>query len=80
MYEQKAEERCKNSCKTTVENNPSKYFSQMQTGRWPGWGWAGVQVQVWPVDIRQSEFQAESPPQRRSVCAAGNLQVPKTLQ
>lgn len=37
-------------------------------------------MQAWPVDIRHSEFQTESPAQRRAVCAAGNLQVPVTLQ
>lgn len=49
----------------------------MQTGR----GWVGgTQVQIWPVDIRHSEFQAESPPQRRAVRAPGNREVPMTLQ
>lgn len=76
MYEQK---RSKNSFKNTStdEKNPDRYFSQVQTGRGRV-GWA--QVQAWPVDIRHSEFQAESPAQRRAVCAAGNLQVPVTLQ
>lgn len=61
MYVSRKQKRdIKTVSKLTVENNPNKYFHQMQTGHCPDWGWGGAQV--WPGDIRQSELQAESTP------------------
>lgn len=77
MYEQKRD------VKTASKKPPQLKMTPTGTSvkcKQDAAGWGGAQVQVWPVDIRHSEFRAESPPQRRAVRAPGNLEVPMTLQ
>lgn len=76
MYEQKREVKIASKTPQQMKRTPTGTSVKCKQD---AAGWGG-QVQAWPVDIRHSEFQAESPAQRRAVCAAGNLQVPVTLQ